>query len=135
MNSLIEVDSNVMKSAFKVDTSKIRVDFGNLNTVLDKASLPVLDLNTVLSQINFSLSENEIQTLLKDLLGGYEDYIKNHPEADLNQIGKNMTQYLQSKEASELLKKAIEEIIKENGEFIITRRTNEENNDRYFKRI
>ena len=135
MNSLIEVDSNVMKSAFKVDTSKIRVDFGNLNTVLDKASLPVLDLNTVLSQINFLLSENEIQTLLKDLLGGYEDYIKNHPEADLNQIGKNLTQYLQSKEASELLKKAIEEIIKENGEFIITRRTNEENNDRYFKRI
>ncbi len=120
MSSLIEVDTNAIKSAFKIDESKIKVDLGNLNQVMGQASLPALDLNSILNQLHFSLSENEIQTLFNDLLTGYKIYVEKHPEADLNQISKNLTQYLQSKEASELLKKEIEEIIKENGNLTIT---------------
>lgn len=120
MSSLIEVDTNAIKSAFKIDESKIKVDLGNLNQVMGQASMPTLDLNSILNQLHFSLSENEIQTLFNDLLTGYKIYVEKHPEADLNQISKNLTQYLQCKEASELLKKEIEEIIKENGNLTIT---------------
>ena len=120
MNSLIEVDSNAMKSAFKIDQSKIKVDFSHLNQSINQTSLPELDLNEVLSQIEFSLSETEIQSLLKDLLRGYESYVQKHPEADLSQLEDNLLQYLQSKEASDLLKKEIEEAISQNGELTIT---------------
>ena len=120
MKSLIEVDADAMKSAFKVDESKISLDLGNLNKVINQTSLPSLDMNSVLSQLNFNISSNEIQLVIDDLLKGYEDYAKNHPETDISKIDEYLSQYLQSKEVSELLKKEIEEAIKENGELTIT---------------
>ena len=53
MNSLIEVDTDAIRSAFKIDQSKINVDFGNLNNVLTQNSLPALDINDILSNIEF----------------------------------------------------------------------------------
>ena len=120
MNSLIDVDTNALKSAFKVDQSKINVDFGNLNNVLNKNSLPSLNMNDILSKINFSMSSDDVQKLMSDLLNGYNSYIQNNPEANLSQISKQLTDYLQSKEVSELINKKIEEIIKENGSVSIT---------------
>ena len=120
MNSLIDVDTNALKSAFKVDQSKINVDFGNLNNVLNKNSLPSLNMNDILSKINFSMSSDDVQKLMSDLLSGYNSYIQNNPEANLSQISKQLTDYLQSKEVSDLINKKIEEIIKENGSVSIT---------------
>lgn len=120
MNSLIHIDTNAIKSAFKVDASKIKVDFGNLNQLFQQNAMPTLDLNTVLGQLNFSFSSEDLQVILKDIFQGYEKYVQNHPEADINQIGKNLSEYLQSKQVSELLKKEIEEAIKENGELTLT---------------
>ena len=120
MNSLIKVDTNAMKSAFKIDESKIKVDFRNLNNIASQASLPSLDLNEILSNIEFSISSKDVQVLLNELLKGYGEYISKYPEADLNKVMKQLTDYLQSKEAAELLKKEIEEVIKENGELTIT---------------
>ena len=120
MNSLIDVDTNALKSAFKVDQSKINVDFGNLNNVLNKNSLPSLNMNDILSKINFSMSSDDVQKLMSDLLNGYNSYIQNNPEANLSQISKQLTDYLQSKEVSDLINKKIEEIIKENGSVSIT---------------
>ena len=120
MNSLIEVDTNAIKNAFKIDESKIKVDFGNLNNIITQNSLPPLDLSSVLSKIEFSITKEDIQKILQDLLAGYEEYIKENPEANINQISMQLLEYLQSKEASELLNKEIEEIIKENGSLTIT---------------
>ena len=120
MNSLIDVDTNALKSAFKIDQSKINVDFGNLNNVLNKNSLPSLNMNDILSKINFSMSSDDVQKLMSDLLNGYNSYIQNNPEANLSQISKQLTDYLQSKEVSDLINKKIEEIIKENGSVSIT---------------
>ena len=120
MNSLIQVDANAMKSAFKVDASKIKVDFGNLNQLFQQNAMPTLDLNTVLNQITFNPSAEDLQAILKELFQGYETYVKNHPEADLSQISQNLSEYLQSKEVSESLKKEIEQAIKENGSLTLT---------------
>lgn len=120
MNSLFEIDEKAIKSAFKIDESKIKVDLGNLNEAMNKVSLPPLDLNKVLSELKFSISSNEMQKLVNDLLKGYEAYMQNHPGADFSQINKQLSDYLQSKEASELLKKEIEDAIKENEGATIT---------------
>ena len=120
MNSLIEVDTNAIQSAFKIDQSKIKVDFGNLNNVLSQNSLPTFDINDILNNIEFSMSSQDIQKLMKDLLKGYEEYVQKNPEDNISQISKQLSDYLQSKEVSELLNKKILEIIKENGSLTIT---------------
>ena len=120
MNSLIEVDTNAIQSAFKIDQSKIKVDFGNLNNVLSQNSLPTFDINDILNNIEFSMSSQDIQKLMKYLLKGYEEYVQKNPEDNISQISKQLSDYLQSKEVSELLNKKIQEIIKENGSLTIT---------------
>ena len=120
MNSLIEVDTNAIQSAFKIDQSKIKVDFGNLNNILTQNTLPTLDLNDILSNIKFSMTADDMKNLMDELLKGYETYIQNHPEANVGEVGKQLSEYLQSKEVSELLNKKIQEIIKENGSLTIT---------------
>lgn len=120
MNSLIEVDTNAIQSAFKIDQSKIKVDFGNLNNILIQNTLPTLDINDILSNIEFSLTADDMKNLMDELLKGYETYIQNHPEANVGEVGKQLSEYLQSKEVSELLNKKIQEIIKENGSLTIT---------------
>lgn len=120
MNSLVEVDANAIRSAFKIDQSKLQVDFGNLNNIMTENSLPPLDLATVLSELEFSISSEDIQKIITDLLNGYEEYIKENPDADVTQVVKQLSEYLQSKEASELLNKEIENAIKENGSLTIT---------------
>ena len=120
MNSLIDVDTNAIQSAFKIDQSKIKVDFGNLNDVFTKNSLPAIDINDILSNIKFTMSSEDIKGILNDFLKGYELYMQENSEVDFSQIGKQLSDYLQSKEANDLLNKKIEEIIKENGSLTIT---------------
>ncbi len=120
MNSLIEVDTEALQSAFKIDESKIKVDFGNLNNIMNQNSLPELNLSDILKQINFSLSEQDMQKIINDIFEGYKDYIKKNPNIDISQVNKGLSDYLQSKEASDLLNKEIEAIIKENGNLTFT---------------
>ena len=120
MNSLIEVDEKKLQSAFKFDESKIKVDFSDFGDIADNISLPALDLETIIKELDFSLSSKEVETLMQDILKGYEEYAKKHPESDITQISKYLSEYLQSKEVSEQLKKAIEDAIKENGEPTLT---------------
>lgn len=115
MNSLIDIDTNAMQSAFKIDESKIKVDFGNLNNILNKNSIPTLSIEDVIDNLKFSMSSEDVQKIMADLLNGYETYVKDNKGANLSDISKQLSDYLQSKEATDLLSKKIEEIIKENG--------------------
>lgn len=126
MNSLISIDTNAIKSAFKIDQAKIKVDFGNLNNVLTQNSLPALNMNDILSKIKFSMSQEDIKNIIIDFARGYEEYVKNKPEANISQITKQLTEYLKSKEANELINKKIQEFIKENGSLTITQKQLEE---------
>ena len=120
MNSLIDVDTNAIKSAFKINQSKIKVDFGNLNNVLTKNSLPALSIEDILNNIKFTVTSDDLQKVMNDIVKGYETYIQNNPKADINQISKQLLEYLQSKEVSDLINKKIQEIIKENGNISFT---------------
>ena len=120
MNSLVEVDPNAIKSAFKIDQSKIKVDFGDLNNALSQNSLHTLDINDIISNINFSVKGDDIQKLLSDLLNGYQSYIQENKEGNWSEVAKQLSEYLQSKEVSELINNKIKEIFKENGSISLT---------------
>ena len=120
MNSLVEVDGKAIQKAFKIDQSKIKMDFGNLNKVASKAQLPALDLNEVLSSLQFSISNYDVQIMINELLKGYQEYVTKNPDADLNKINQQLSDYLKSPEAEALIRKEIEDAIKENGGLTIT---------------
>lgn len=126
MNSLIDIDTNAIKSAFKIDQTKINLDFGNLNNILTQNSLPALNINDILSKIQFSMSQEDIKNIILDLVKGYEEYIQNKPDANINEISKQLTEYLQTKEVNELINRKIKEFIKENGSLTITQKQLEE---------
>lgn len=120
MNSLVEIDGKAIQNAFKIDQSKIKVDFGNLNKVASKAQLPALDLNEILSNLQFSVSNYDMQIMMNELLKGYQEYVTQNPDADINKINQQLSDYLKSPEAEEIIRKGIEEAIKENGGLTIT---------------
>ena len=121
MRSLIEVDSNAIKSAFKIDQSKIKVDFSNMNNLINQTNLPELDINDIMSKLEFSISNDEMKDLMTEIMQGYNDYLdKYHPDANLNNISEKLLEYINSKEAQELIKQEIEKAIKENGKIEIT---------------
>ena len=120
MNSLIDIDTKKMQSAFKIDESKIKVDFGNLNNILNKNSIPSLEIEDVIDNLKFSMSSDDIQKIMIELLNGYETYIKDKKGANFSDISNQLSDYLKSKEATDLLNKKIEEIIKENGSLSFT---------------
>ena len=126
MNSLIDIDTNAIKSAFKIDETKINLDFGNLNNILTQNSLPPLNINDILSKIKLSMSEEDMKNIIVDLIKGYEEYIENKPEGNINEISKQLAEYLQSKEVNELINRKIKEFIKENGSLTITQKQLEE---------
>ena len=121
MSSLIEVDSNAIKSAFKIDQSKIKVDFSNMNNLINQTNLPELDINDIMSKLEFSISNDEMKDLMTEIMQGYNDYLdKYHPDANLNNISEKLLEYINSKEAQELIKQEVEKAIKENGKIEIT---------------
>ena len=121
MSSLIEVDSNAIKSAFKIDQSKIKVDFSNMNNLINQTTLPALDINDIMSQLEFSISNDEMRGIMTEIMQGYNNYLnKYHPDANLNNISAKLLEYINSKEAQELIRQEIENAIKENGKIAIT---------------
>ena len=121
MSSLIEVDSNAIKSAFKIDQSKIKVDFSNMNNLINQTNLPELDINDIMNKLEFSISNDEMKDLMTEIMQGYNDYLdKYHPDANLNNISEKLLEYINSKEAQELIKQEVEKAIKENGKIEIT---------------
>lgn len=107
ISSLFTIDQNKMKNAFKFDTSKIQIDLSNLNTALTNQSLPDIDLQQIIQQIHFNLSDEQIKHLTTSLMNGYNEYIKSHPEANVNQAMQGFIDYIQSNEAMSFIQEEI----------------------------
>ena len=126
MQNLISVDEKKLQSAFQFDASAMNVDFNNMNNLMSNLSLPPLDLNKIMSQLDIQLTPEQIQTLMNDLIKGYQNYVKNHPELDINQYSEQLAQFLQSSQTSQRLKELIEEAIKNNQAIEITEKQMQE---------
>ena len=63
-----------MQSAFKFNTQALQLDFTNLNQELTNLSLPTLDMNQIINQIQFNVSSDQLDHLANSLLNGYLEY-------------------------------------------------------------
>ena len=108
LSSMFQVDNNALKNAFQFDTSKINI------------SMPQMDLSQVLSQTKIDISDTDTSAFMSTLTSGYNDYLKEHPLKEAENLNEVVQKYLQSKRASDIIKKGIDDAIKENGEIKIT---------------
>ena len=108
LSSMFQVDNNALKNAFQFDTSKVNM------------SMPQIDLSSILSQIKIDISQSDASLFMSTISSGYNDYIKEHPLKEAENLNEVVQKYLQSKRASDIIKKGIDDAIKENGEIKIT---------------
>lgn len=108
LSSMFQVDNNALKNAFQFDTSKINI------------SMPQMDMSSILSQIKIDISQSDVSLFMSTISSGYNDYLKEHPLKEAENLNEVVQKYLQSKRASDIIKKGFDDAIKENGEIKIT---------------
>lgn len=74
----------------------------------------VPDMSQVLKSVKFDFTEEKVTALLKEVLTGYQESIKDKPEADMDKMQAALKQYLTSKEMNERLCKDLQELVKNN---------------------
>ena len=80
-------------------------------------SLPedqVPDMSQALKSVKFDFTEEKVTALLKEVLTGYQESIKDKPEADMDKMQAALKQYLTSREMNERLCKDLQELVKNN---------------------
>lgn len=74
----------------------------------------VPDMSQALKSVKFDFTEEKVTALLKEVLSGYQESIKDKPEADMDKMQAALKQYLTSKEMNERLCKDLQELVKNN---------------------
>ena len=74
----------------------------------------VPDMSQALKSVKFDFTEEKVTALLKEVLTGYQESIKDNPEADMDKMQAALKQYLTSKEMNERLCKDLQELVKNN---------------------
>ena len=130
MSSLFRIDTDMLKSAFQFDTSKLNfdlsgafdldngsVDLGSLldpddfQLDLDLTGIPDLDMSTLtdlFANMDLSVSEDKMQELAQKVLVGYKDYVIGNGILNLNKI--SFSQYLKSDAFKTLMNDAMGEL-------------------------
>ena len=130
MSSLFRIDTDMLKSAFQFDTSKLNfdlsgafdldngsVDLGSLldpddfQLDLDLTETPDLDMSTLtdlFANMDLSVSEDKMQELAQKVLVGYKDYVIGNGILNLNKI--SFSQYLKSDACKTLMNDAMGEL-------------------------
>ena len=131
MSSLFRIDTDMLKSAFQFDTSKLNfdlsgafdldngsVDLGSLidpddfQLDLDLTETPDLDmsiLTDLFANMDLSVSEDKMQELAQKVLVGYKDYVIGNGILNLNKI--SFSQYLKSDAFKTLMNDAMGELL------------------------
>lgn len=114
MESLFRIDGQKVQSAFSVDGSKLNLDLSGINAALGSLSLPPLNVEEILGQLQIQISGEQIQTLVMDLMNGYQEYAAAHPEVDISQFPVYFQEYMKNG-GSQILREAIRNALIENN--------------------
>lgn len=114
MNSLFTIDTNIMKKAFKIDTSQLQVntnlDFSQIK--IDFSSLPNIDMNDLLSDIHVEFQQEQIEEVSQVLMTDFQNYLRDNPSTDINL---SIIQYLQLEHTQNMLQEQMMKILQESG--------------------
>ena len=118
MNSLFTVDSETLQSAFSFDQSKISMDMDNVDfsqLSIDPSLLPSLDVDSLLGNIKFELTTDQINQISQKIMTQFQQYLKNNNLTDPSKMDEYFRAYLQSDAAKNLIQSEMAALIQESG--------------------
>ena len=118
MNSLFTVDSETLQSAFSFDQSKISMDMDNVDfsqLSIDPSLLPSLDVDSLLGDIKFELTTDQINQISQKIMTQFQQYLKDNNLTDQSKMDEYFRAYLQSDAAKNLIQSEMTALIQESG--------------------
>ena len=140
MESLVSVDEDALKDLFSFDESALTdglsgsfdmgsmdmssIDMGSvdLSGMIDPGSLqldlpefPQMNMTDLMKGVKFNVSQESITNLVTGLVGGWNDYMAAHPEADYTGMGDSFLYFLKTEEGGRILRQNLQEILDANG--------------------
>lgn len=118
MNSLFTVDSETLQSAFTFDQSKISMDMSSVDfsqLSIDPSLLPSLDVDSLLGDIKFELTTDQINQISQKIMTQFQQYLKDNNLTDQSKMDEYFRAYLQSDAAKNLIQSEMAALIQENG--------------------
>ena len=118
MNSLFTVDSEMLQSAFSFDQSKISMDMDNVDfsqLSIDPSLLPSLDVDSLLVDIKFELTTDQINQISQKIMTQFQQYLKDNNLTDQSKMDEYFRAYLQSDAAKNLIQSEMAALIQESG--------------------
>ena len=118
MNSLFTVDSETLQSAFTFDQSKISIDMDNVDfsqLSIDSPLLPSLDVDSLLGDIKFELTTDQINQISQKIMTQFQQYLKDNNLTDQSKMDEYFRAYLQSDAAKNLIQSEMTALIQESG--------------------
>lgn len=135
MESLVTIDKGKLGEAFGYDESAFSdlsssfdfadvfasagdsmdlsglIDLGDLN--IDLPDLGTVDLEEMMGSMEIPVSQEGFRQMAASLMEGFNQYGKEHPEADYSGLQSSFEGYLKTDAAKDVMKKAVLEIIEE----------------------
>lgn len=118
MNSLFTVDSEMLQSAFSFDQSKISMDMDNVDfsqLSIDPSLLLSLDVDSLLGNIKFELTTDQINQISQKIMTQFQQYLKDNNLTDSSKMDEYFRAYLQSDAAKNLIQSEMAALIQESG--------------------
>lgn len=118
MNSLFTVDSETLQSAFSFDQSKISMDMSSVDfsqLSIDPSLLPSLDVDSLLGDIKFELTTDQINQISQKIMTQFQQYLKDNNLTDQSKMDEYFRAYLQSDAAKNLIQSEMTALIQESG--------------------
>ena len=104
-------DGGAMDLSDMIDLSGIRLTMPDMGTV---------NLGDIMDNLDISISSETFGDIATGLLAGYQEYAKEHPEADYSGLGDAFAAFLRTPEGQEILSENIRELIQSGGGVQIT---------------
>ena len=145
LTSLFQMDTDALQNMFSFDTSALEKGFtgafdlsgafGQMEAPDDFSdllnadagqmawklpSMPQMELKDLMGNIQFHVSGDQMQQISTKLLKGYQEYAKEHPQADYSSLGTDFMNYLNTDDARQIISDNIREIIKQSGDVQLT---------------
>ncbi|MBQ7065178.1 MAG: ABC transporter ATP-binding protein/permease [Firmicutes bacterium] len=130
METLFKVDEEALAKAFSFDTDQLDVDTSDfldpddldMSDLVDtsgiSAAMPSIsaqELSNLLNGIKVEVSTENLGKLFQQVMEGYMDYAAKDPSTDYSKLGESVQTYLQTDEARALLRKDLEQLVRESN--------------------
>lgn len=142
-DSLFTVDTDALENAFGFDTAALgglsgsmdlsnafnldsgtfdmsgMVDLGSIHLTLPE--MPEIQMSDLMDSVEITASSEDVNRLVSDFLAGYQEYAKQHPEADYSHLTEDFLSYLNTSEAQQILLENMKAILESAGNITVSK--------------